>query len=94
MSTRTPSGNSTSVICAARDSVDPTDSGLMSRLVCYFKGPKHEIFVAGIFTQIRPVWVGDLGTRLKKSKKFMFGALYYALFPGIFVVAYSAKKYK
>ncbi len=27
------------------------------------KGPKREIFVAGIFTEIRPVWVGDLETR-------------------------------
>ncbi len=23
------------------------------------KGPKREMFVAGIFTEIRPVWVGD-----------------------------------
>jgi hypothetical protein len=34
------------------------------------KWPKHEIFVAGIFTQIRPAWVGDLGTRPKNSKSF------------------------
>ncbi len=29
------------------------------------KGPKHEKFVAGIFTQIRPVWIGigELETR-------------------------------
>ncbi len=31
----------------------------------YLKGPKREIFVAGIFTEIRPVWVGDLETRPK-----------------------------
>ncbi len=75
MSTRTPSGSSTSVICAARDSADLTGSGLMSRFVCeyrYLKGPRHEIFVAGIFTQIRPVWVGDLGTRPKSPKSLYF----------------------
>ncbi len=27
------------------------------------KGPKREIFVAGIFAQIRPIWIGYLGTR-------------------------------
>jgi hypothetical protein len=27
------------------------------------KGPELEIFVAGVFTQVRPEWVGDLGTR-------------------------------
>jgi hypothetical protein len=32
------------------------------------KGPKLEIFGSGIFTQIRPVWVGDLGTRPKTRK--------------------------
>ncbi len=26
----------------------------------YLKGPKHKIFVAGIVTQIRPVWIGDV----------------------------------
>jgi hypothetical protein len=30
----------------------------------YFKG-KLEIFGFGVFTQIRPVWVGDRGTRSK-----------------------------
>ncbi len=29
------------------------------------KGPKHEIFRSGDFTQIRLAWVGDLGTRPK-----------------------------
>jgi hypothetical protein len=29
------------------------------------KGPKLEIFGSRVFTQIRPVWVGDLGTRQK-----------------------------
>ena len=39
------------------------------------KGPKREIFVAGIFAQIRPIWIGDLETRPKNPKKIMFGAL-------------------
>jgi hypothetical protein len=26
------------------------------------KGPKHEIFESGFFTQIRGLWLGDLGT--------------------------------
>ncbi len=30
---------------------------------CNLKGPKHEIFVAEFFTQLKPVWVADLGTR-------------------------------
>jgi hypothetical protein len=32
------------------------------------KGPKREIIVDGIFTEIRPVWVGDLETRPKNLK--------------------------
>jgi hypothetical protein len=51
----------------------------------YLKGSKREMFVARIFTEIRPVWVGDLETRPKNLKKFMIGALYYPLFSGIFV---------
>jgi hypothetical protein len=31
------------------------------------KGPKLEIFGSRVFTQIRPVWVGDLETRPKNS---------------------------
>jgi hypothetical protein len=26
------------------------------------KGPKHEIFESGFFTQIRGLWLGELGT--------------------------------
>ena len=37
------------------------------------KGPKREIFVAGIFAQIRPIWIGDLGTRPKNPKKLCSG---------------------
>ncbi len=36
--------------------------GLYTVDLYLLKGPKHEIFVVGIFTQIRPEWVGDLGT--------------------------------
>jgi hypothetical protein len=32
------------------------------------EGPKLEIFGSLVFTHIRPVWVGDLGTRPKYSK--------------------------
>jgi hypothetical protein len=32
------------------------------------KGPKLEIFGFRVFSQIRTVWVGDLGTRQKNSK--------------------------
>jgi|688.fasta_scaffold308073_1 hypothetical protein len=32
------------------------------------KGPMHEIFEHGVFTQIRPVRVGSLGTRRKNAK--------------------------
>ena len=36
------------------------------------KGPKLETFVSLVFTQIKPVWVGDLGTRSKISKFLWF----------------------
>jgi hypothetical protein len=32
------------------------------------RGTKLEIFGSRIFTQIRPAWVGDLGSRPKNSK--------------------------
>jgi hypothetical protein len=51
------------------------------------KGPKREIFVAGIFAQIRPIWLGYLVTRPKNPKKVTFGAFYCPLFPKIFVLA-------
>ncbi len=37
------------------------------------KGPKREIFVAGIFAQIRPIWIGYLGTRPKNPKLLCLG---------------------
>jgi hypothetical protein len=36
--------------------------------VISLKGPKLEIFGFRVFSQIRPVWVGDLGTRQINSK--------------------------
>jgi hypothetical protein len=53
------------------------------------------MFVAGIFTEIRPVWVGDLEIRPKNLKSLCLGP-YITLF--IFcdfcfsAVGYSAKK--
>ncbi len=35
------------------------------------KGPKLEIFGSEVFTQIKPVWKGDLATRPKKCKILM-----------------------
>jgi hypothetical protein len=32
------------------------------------KGPKCEIFGFGFFALIRPIWIGDLGTRPKNYK--------------------------
>jgi hypothetical protein len=32
------------------------------------KGLKHEKFLAGVVTQIRPVWIGESETRPKTSK--------------------------
>jgi len=40
------------------------------------KGPKHEKFVAKICTQIRPVWIGELETKPKTSKKFGWGIIF------------------
>jgi hypothetical protein len=34
----------------------------VSSMFC-LKGPKHEIFIAKFFTQFKPVWEDDLGTR-------------------------------
>jgi hypothetical protein len=38
------------------------------KVLLYLKGPKHEIFKSGFFTEIRPVRIGDLGTGEKKMK--------------------------
>jgi hypothetical protein len=38
----------------------------------FLMGPKLEIFGSGVSTQIRTVWVGDLGTRPKNPKMGWF----------------------
>jgi hypothetical protein len=62
-------------------------------LVCWFlimwivfaegclKGPKREIFVAGIFAQIRPIWLGYLVTRPKNPEKLRLGPYITLYFP-------------
>ncbi len=45
------------------------------------KGPKREIFGLGIFAQIRPIWIGDLGTRPKNPKKLGLGPYISLYFP-------------
>ncbi len=37
------------------------------RWYLYLKGPKHEIFESGFFTQIRGLWLGDFGTGEKNG---------------------------
>jgi hypothetical protein len=49
------------------------------------KGPKKEIFVARIFTQIRPVWLDDLKTRPKSSKSLWWGPYIYLFVGEIFI---------
>jgi hypothetical protein len=60
------------------------------------KGPKHEIFIAGIFTEIRPVWVGDLETRPKNLKSLCLGLILpYISWDFCFsTVGHNAKKIK
>ena len=40
--------------------------GKWYHLIRPIKGPKNEQFVAEIFTQIRPVWLGEFESRTKK----------------------------
>jgi hypothetical protein len=42
-------------------------------------GPMDENFVAGMFTQIRPVRIGELETRPKASKHYWLGGKFYFL---------------
>jgi hypothetical protein len=47
-----------------------TDEGFRPEVIVLLpllKRPKLEIF-GGVFIQIRPVWIGDLGTRQNNSK--------------------------
>ncbi len=57
-------------------------------------GHKHEKFVAGIFTQIRPVWIGEYKL-VQKLEKFIVGALYFYFYgrENFFYVGDSGKKY-
>ncbi len=50
----------------------PQTQKMISRVAPSLKGPKLEIFGTGVFPQIRPVWVGNLGTRRKNSKFLWF----------------------
>ena len=61
-------------------------------LSIFLKGPKREMFVAGIFSEIRPVWVGDLETRSKNRKSLCLGPYITLYFLGF--LFYSAKKNK
>jgi hypothetical protein len=47
---------------------DSSGGFLSGRFRTLIKGPKLEIFGSGVFTQIRPAWVGDLGARPKNLK--------------------------
>ncbi len=56
---------------------------------------KREIFVAGIFTEIKPVWEGDLETRPKNLKSLCLVPYITLYFWVCFsAVGYSAKKIK
>jgi hypothetical protein len=59
--------------------------------VCLLKGPKREIFDFGVFAQIRPIWIGDLGTR-PKNFKFLWFRHENRHFILISAVAYNALK--
>jgi hypothetical protein len=54
---------------------DATPSKEIKILGKSLKGPKLEIFGSGVFTQIRPVWVGDLGTRVVDPDPYSIGSL-------------------
>jgi hypothetical protein len=50
--------------------------------------------VAGIFTQIRPVWIGELENRPKTSKKFWFWPFIFIFIGEIVFLAISATAFK
>jgi hypothetical protein len=52
------------------------------------KGPKHEIFESGFFTQIRPVGLDDLGTG-EKIWHFASWSLYLKVFATKSYLAYA-----
>jgi hypothetical protein len=45
-----------------RDRTEMTGGRRSRNRIAVLKGPKHEIFESKFFTQIKPVWLGDLGT--------------------------------
>jgi hypothetical protein len=49
-----------------------------TRPACAFllKGPKHEKILAGIFTPIRPIWIGELETISQKLQKNGWGLIF------------------
>jgi hypothetical protein len=57
-------------------------------------GPKLEIFGSGVFTQIRPAWVGDVGTRPKNAKFWWFRPenRQFVLFSAVADIAKSFKR--
>ncbi len=65
-------------------------------IVIQLKEPKREMFVAGIFPEIRPVWVGDLETMPKNLKSLCLRPYITLYFLGFCFSAggYSAKKIK
>ncbi len=67
----------------------------MFRPVCFFpgprtihplKGPKHEIFESGFFTQIRGLWLGELGTG-EKNLNFESWSHYSKVFAAKFLLS-------
>jgi hypothetical protein len=53
------------------------------------KGPKLEKFVAGLFTQSRLVWIGELETRPKNFKKTNGWGLKFLIFIGEIFFLYN-----
>jgi hypothetical protein len=61
--------------------MDSTSSRATHLLDFPLKGPKREIFGLRIFAQIRPIWIGYLGTRPKNPKKLCLGPYIALYFP-------------
>jgi|LakMenE01Jun11ns_1017448.scaffolds.fasta_scaffold9813272_1 hypothetical protein len=76
----------------AHCSIFDEKSGKKCRYSVSLKGPKLEIFGSGVVTQIRPVWVGDLGTMPKNPTMgwFMPENRQFVLFS---TVGYNAKDF-
>jgi hypothetical protein len=62
-------------------------SCLLQRSHLYvLKGPKHEIFESGFLTQIRRLWLGDLGTG-EKNLNFESWSHYFKVFAANFLLS-------